>query len=465
MTEDLHVVVLAAGKGTRMRSSVPKVLHRAAGLPLIEWVVRLARSLRPKSITLVLGHGAAAVREWFDGASDLRFVMQEPQLGTGHALLQARPVLDGESGTLVLLSGDVPLLSKESLERIVETRRELGASVVVASAFVDDPDGYGRIVRVDGRLARIVEHRDASAAERDIREINSGVYGFALASLFEALDQMGSNNAQGEYYLPDLVDIYRRAGKVVHAEVLPNADEIRGINTRVELAALGSLLQARINDALMTSGVTLVDPATAYVGPDVRIGMDTVIHPFVCLEGRTSIGSDCEIHSGARIVDSRIGDRVTILNHTVVNDSEVADEARLGPFAQLRPKTSVAEGVHIGNFVEIKKSTIGARTKIGHLSYVGDSSVGAGVNIGAGTITCNFDGRSKHQTTIGDNAFIGSDSTLVAPVTVGEGAYVAAGSSITEDVPPGALGIARSRQANKPGWAHNRTSQSPSKKR
>jgi len=459
--EELHVVVLAAGKGTRMRSELPKVLHRAAGLPLIEWVLRLARSLEPASITMVLGHGADQVRAELSGAADVRFVLQEPQLGTGHALLQARPLLAGRPGTVVLLSGDVPLLTRRSLERVVAIRRELEAAVVVASAHVPDPTGYGRIVRKDGALERIVEHRDATDDERQIKEINSGVYAFAMDKLFESLAQVGSGNAQGEYYLPELVDIARRSGRAVHAEVLSDAHEILGVNTRVELAALARMLRARTNTALMESGVTLVDPDTAYIDPDVRIGPDTVVHPSVSLEGRTSIGVGCELQSGVRIVDSTLGNQVSVLNHSVVQNSTVADDAKIGPFARLRPQSVICEHVHIGNFVEIKKSEIGAGSKIGHLSYVGDASVGAGVNIGAGTITCNYDGVTKHKTAIGDRAFIGSDTTLIAPVSVGEGAYIAAGSAITEDVPGGALGVARSRQTVKPGWATQRFQTTP----
>jgi bifunctional UDP-N-acetylglucosamine pyrophosphorylase/glucosamine-1-phosphate N-acetyltransferase len=456
VTDDLHVVVLAAGKGTRMKSAQPKVLHRAAGLPLIEWVVRAARALRPVSITVVLGHGSDQVREWFADDESIRFVIQEPQLGTGHALLQAERVLTKRRGTVLLLSGDAPLVTKASLERLVATRREHGASVVVATADLTAPAGYGRVVRENGGLARIVEDRDATPAEREITEVNSGVYAFALASLFEALRGLGTSNAQGEYYLPELVAVHRQAGHVVMAERLEDADEIRGINTRAELAGVGRLLQDRINGDLMAGGVTLVDPSTAYIGPDVDIGADTVLHPFVFIEGRSTIGAGCEIHAGSRILDSKLGARVTVYNHTVIAESEVGDDVHLGPFARIRPMSTVGVGAHVGNFVEIKKSTVGDGSKIGHLSYIGDSAVGAGVNIGAGTITCNFDGHAKHRTVIGDKAFVGSDSTLVAPVSIGPGAYVAAGSAITEDVPAGALGIARGRQANKPGWAKAR---------
>ena len=462
-SQDLHVVILAAGKGTRMRSALPKVLHQAGGLPLIEWVVRLARSLGPKSITLVLGHGADEVRAWFAHASDLQFVVQEPQLGTGHALLQARPVLEGKGGRVLLLSGDVPLLTAGSVRGLLEAQATQRAAVVVATARVANPFGYGRIVRNDGRLTRIVEHRDASEGERAIDEINSGVYVFELEPLFAALARVGSANAQGEYYLPDLVGIYVHDSRPVDAQIVMNADEIRGINTRAELAEVGRLLQARTNEALMAAGVTLVDPATAYIGPDVAIGQDSVIQPFVFLEGATSIGDNCEIHAGVRVVDSAIGNNVKILNHSVVVQATVGAGADIGPFARLRPASSLGERVHIGNFVEVKKSSIGHGTKIGHLSYIGDATVGAGVNIGAGTITCNYDGHQKHQTVIGDGAFVGSDSTLVAPVTVGAEAYVAAGSAITQDVPDGGLGIARARQANKPGWAAERAARRQSR--
>ena len=462
-SEELHVVILAAGKGTRMRSTLPKVLHRAGGLPLIEWVVRLARSLEPRSISVVLGHGADEVRAWFSRAHDLQFVVQEPQLGTGHALLQTRALLDGTAGRVLLLSGDVPLLTAASVRRLLDAQTAQGAAVVVATARVPDPTGYGRIVRNSGRLTRIVEHRDASEAERAIDEINSGVYVFELAPLFGALARIGSANAQGEYYLPDLVGIYAHDGRAIDAQVVPDADEIRGINTRAELAEVGHLLRARTNHALMASGVTLVDPATAYIGPDVTIGQDSIIHPFVFLEGSTSIGDNCEIHAGVRLVDAAIAKNVNIFNHSVIVESMVGEGADIGPFARLRPKSMVGERVHIGNFVEVKKSTVGADTKIGHLSYIGDATVGAGVNIGAGTITCNYDGHQKHQTIIGDGAFVGSDATLVAPVTIGSEAYVAAGSAITHDVPDGGLGIARTRQANKPGWAAARAAKRQSR--
>lgn len=458
----LHVVVLAAGKGTRMRSELPKVLHRAGGLPLIDWVLRLARGLNPASITVVVGHGADAVRAALP--ADVRTVLQEPQLGTGHALLQTRSLLEGASGRVLLLSGDVPLLRPASVWALLQRQAARHAGLVVATAMVEDPDGYGRIVREGEQLARIVEHRDASDRERTIREINSGVYVFDLAPLYAGLATLGSANAQGEYYLPDLVGQYRSAGVVVDALAIEDADEIRGINTRAELAAVGAVLRSRTNAALMESGVTLVDPSACYIDPDVRVGRDTVLHPGVILQGTTSIGVGCEVYPGVRIVDSQIADGVTVFDHSVIADSAVAEGATIGPFARIRPGTELGAGVHVGNFVEVKKSRLGGGTKVGHLSYIGDSDVGSAVNIGAGTITCNFDGRAKHQTVIGDGAFVGSDSTLVAPVRIGSGAYVAAGSAITENVPDGALGIARGRQTNKNNWAYDREKASGLKK-
>jgi bifunctional UDP-N-acetylglucosamine pyrophosphorylase/glucosamine-1-phosphate N-acetyltransferase len=322
----------------------------------------------------------------------------------------------------------------------------------VLTATVPRPTGYGRIVREDGRIARIVEEKDASAEERAIQEINSGVYAFDLAPLFPALRTIASNNAQGEYYLPDLVAIYRQRGLVVETVSVSDVREIQGVNSRAELAAVGEVVRQQKNDALMASGVTLVDPATTYVEDTVVVGPDTVLHPNVYLEGRTTLGAQCVVHAGSRIVDSTIGDRVIVKNYTIITNSVLQADVQIGPFAHLRPGNEVREGAHIGNFVELKKTVMGEGAKAGHLAYLGDARIGSGVNIGAGTITCNYDGTRKHQTVIEDGAFIGSDSQLVAPVTVGKGAYVAAGSSIVEDVPAGALGIARGRQVNITGW-------------
>ena len=450
----LHIVILAAGKGTRMKSTLPKVLHKAGTLPVIDHVLRIAGTLQPASITLIVGHQAKVVETAVGIRPGLRFAVQEPQLGTGHALLQAEPGLAGLSGTVVLLSGDVPLLRPETLATLVNVHAERNAAATVLTAVVDDPSGYGRIVRDDaGRIAAIVEHKDATAGQRAIAEINSGIYAFALEPLFGALRDVGASNAQGEYYLPDLVSIYRARGLTVETVIAPDPREILGVNSRKELATVTSILQQRTNDALMESGVTMVDPATTWVGPDVAIGADTTLHPGVYLEGTTTIGRGCVIHSGVRIVDSRIDDDVTINNFCVIVESHVARGARLGPFAHIRPQSEVGEEAHIGNFVELKKTTLGKGSKANHLAYLGDATIGERVNVGAGTITCNYDGVNKHPTIIEDGAFIGSDSQLIAPVRVGRGAYVAAGSSITEDVPADALGIARGKQVNREGWA------------
>lgn len=449
---DRHVVVLAAGKGTRMKSAAPKVLHAAAGLPLIEHVLRIADASDPASTIVIVGHQAEDVRTALTHRPGLRFALQEPQLGTGHALLQAEPLLAGASGTVVLLSGDVPLLRPSTVAALLDAHENGGAAATVVTARVDSPDGYGRIVREQGSVAAIVEHKDATPEQRAIDEINSGIYAFDLAPLFDALHGIGTANAQGEYYLPDLVKIYRARGLKVETFVVDDAREILGANSRKELAELGSILRSRINDALMDAGVTLVDPATAYIGPDVTIGPDTIVHPGVHLEGRTRIGSRCEIHSGVRIVDSSVDDGAVIKNFCVIVESHVSSGAQIGPFAHLRPQSDVGEEAHIGNFVELKKTSVGRGTKASHLTYLGDATVGENVNVGAGTITCNYDGVKKHPTVIEDGAFIGSDTQLIAPVRVGKGAYVAAGSSITEDVPAESLAIARGKQVNKDGW-------------
>jgi bifunctional UDP-N-acetylglucosamine pyrophosphorylase / glucosamine-1-phosphate N-acetyltransferase len=435
-----------------MKSAVPKVLHPAAGLPLIEHVLRTADTINPASVVLIVGHQADAVQAALTSRAGVRFALQEPQLGTGHALLQAEAALTGATGTVVLLSGDVPLLRPQTLEALVRQHQASGAAATVLTALMDDPSGYGRIERHDGRIVAIVEHKDANADQRAIKEINSGIYAFDVAPLFDALRQIGSANAQGEYYLPDLVRIYRERGLPVETVVLDDAREIMGVNSRAELAQVAEVLRMSKNEALMAAGVTIVDPATAYIGPDVTIGPDTTIHPNVQLEGRTRIGSGCDIQSGVRIVNSTLADNVFVNNHCLVVDSTIGRGARLGPFAHIRPESNVGEDAHIGNFVELKKTTLGRGSKANHLAYLGDAVVGEKVNVGAGTITCNYDGTAKHRTTIEDGAFIGSDSQLIAPVTVGRGAYVAAGSSITDNVPAGSLAIARGKQVNKEGW-------------
>ena len=457
---DLHLVILAAGKGTRMKSALPKVLHRVGGVPMIEHVVATGKRLQPRSMTVVIGHQADALKASLSTHHDLRFVVQEPQLGTAHALLMTEPALRQATGTLVMLSGDVPLLTANTLQALVSRHDSTGSAVTVLTAVVDDPTGYGRIIRSGEKIARIVEHRDATDEERRIEEINSGIYAFALDGLFDALKSIASENAQGEYYLPDIVALYRRHGRGVETLVATDVDELRGINSRVELAATSRIVRERKNAELMASGVTLDDPHTTYIDPDVTIGADTIIHPGVSLEGRTTIGSGCEIHSGVRIVDSRIGDRVVVHNHCVINESSLESDSAVGPFAHLRGGAVVSDHARVGNFVELKKTTLGAGSKAMHLAYLGDAQIGAKVNVGAGTITCNYDGVNKNQTTIEDGAFIGSDSQLVAPVTIGKGAYVGSGTTVRENVPPGALAVSGGKQRNLEGWVDKKKKRS-----
>ena len=453
---ELHVVILAAGKGTRMKSALPKVLHKAHGLPLIEHVLRASGALNPSSTVVILGHQAETVRQALGPRPGLHVAIQEPQLGTGHALLQAESVLRNARGTVLLLSGDVPLLRTATLQRLLETHRARGAAVTVLTAVLDDAAGYGRVVREDGKIAAIVEHKDATPEQREIQEMNSGIYAFELEPLFDALRQIGSANAQGEYYLPDLVKIYRQRGRVVEAVVTEHPAEVLGVNSRVELAEVAAVLKDARNVGLMESGVTLIDPDSTFVGFEVTVAPDTIVYPNVHIEGKTSIGSNCVIYPGVRIADATIEDDVVINNSCVICESRVRAGARLGPFAHIRPQSDVGEHAHVGNFVELKKTTLGAGSKANHLAYLGDATIGSKVNVGAGTITCNYDGTNKNPTVIEDGAFIGSDTQLIAPVRVGRGAYVAAGSSITEDVPADALAIARGKQVNKEGWVSKR---------
>jgi bifunctional UDP-N-acetylglucosamine pyrophosphorylase/glucosamine-1-phosphate N-acetyltransferase len=455
----VHVVILAAGKGTRMKSALPKVLHRVAGLPMIAHVLRTAATLAPSSTTVVVGHEAALVRSALSGNagySGLTVVVQEPQLGTGHALLTAEPALRNAAGTVVLLSGDVPLLTPDTLKRLVDRHEAMNAAATVVTALVDNPHGYGRIVRSGEQIARIVEEKDAIPAERTIREINSGIYAFALEGLFDAVRGIAANNAQKEYYLPDLVAIFRARGRVVETVTVPRSEEILGINSRLELAAVGRIVRDTKNTELMAAGVSIDDPATTYIDRDVVVGADTVIHPGVSLEGTTTIGSGCEIHSGVRIVDSRIGRGVIVHNHCVITNTSIADKASVGPFAHLRHEASVGAGAKVGNFVEMKKTSLGTGSKAMHLAYLGDAVIGENVNIGAGTITCNYDGATKQTTTIEDGAFIGSDTQLIAPVTVGKDAYVGTGTTVRENVPAGALAVSAGKQRNIGGWVERK---------
>jgi len=431
-----------------MRSRQPKVLHPLCGRPLIAYPLRTARALADR-IVLVVGPNADEVVTL--AGSDVRAVVQRERLGSGHAVLQAKPEC-GE-GTILVLPGDMPLLSVETIERLVAHHRKSHAAATVLTAVVTEPQGYGRVLRQGGRVKRIVEDRDATDAEKKIAEINTSVYCFAAGRLWRALGRVRADNDQGEYYLTDVIGVLSRAGARVDALLTSDPGEAAGVNDRKQLAAVAAVQRRRILDRLMEDGVTILDPASTYIEDTVTIGPDTTIHPQVVIEGQSVVGSECVIGVGCHLSSTRLADRVTLLPYCVLRESMIDDAATLGPFCHLRPLSHVGPRAKVGNFVELKKSKIGRGSKVPHLSYVGDATVGEGVNVGAGTITCNYDGVNKHETRIDDRAFIGTNTSLVAPVTVGEGAYIGAGSTITKDVPPGALAVGRAHQVVKDGWA------------
>jgi len=454
----LTTVVLAAGEGTRMRSRLPKALHCIGGRPLIAYPVRLARQLGGR-LVLVVGRGSEEVRQAVGEGPSVHFIEQKERLGTGHALQQARSACGNGSGTVLVLPADTPLLSALTLERLVERHRGSGAAATLLTAVLDAPEGYGRVVRDAGRVRAIVEDRDASPEQKQIREVATSVYAFDARRLWPALDQVRADNDQGEYYLTDVIAILGRQGQPIEAVMAEDPAECLGVNDRKQLARVAALLRARALERLMSEGVTVLDPATTYVDDTVTVGTDSVLAPGVVLEGATAIGAECTVGLGCHVSDSRLGDRVTLKPYCVLSQAIVEDEATLGPFCHLRPLSHVGARAKVGNFVELKKSRIGRGSKVPHLSYVGDATVAEDVNIGAGTITCNYDGVKKHETRIGRGAFIGTNTSLVAPITIGEGAYVGAGSTVTEDVPPGALALGRAPQVTKEGWVARRKQQ------
>ncbi len=445
-------VILAAGKGTRMRSALPKVLHRAAGRPLLQWVVDAARAAGCQRILVVVGHGAERVREEIGayGDQDLGWVLQAEQRGTGHALAQAEAEIPGEA-TVLVLSGDVPLVQTSTLDRLAEAADEGWGAMTVAE--LPDPGMLGRVIVEDGAFRGIVEYKDASPEQRAIRLINAGIYALPAPEIFGYLRNLKTDNAQGELYLTDAVTQAGREGHPVRLVHLPDPDEALGVNDRTELARVHRLLIGRHLVALMKAGVTILEPERTVIEPGVRVGEDTVIHPGASLLGDTAVGRDCTIHQGAWLRDTVVGDGTTVEPYSVLESAEVGDACRVGPFARLRPASRLLRGSRVGNFVEVKNSVLGEGAKAGHLSYLGDATVGEGANIGAGVITCNYDGVGKHPTEIGPGAFLGSDTLLVAPVKVGAGASTAAGSIITRNVPDGALAVSRVRQKNLEGWA------------
>ncbi len=457
----LNVVILAAGQGKRMHSALPKVLHRLAGKPLVRHVIDAARALNPATIVVVYGHGGEAVREAIAGPG-IAFAKQEPQLGTGHAVLQAVPLL-GAAETTLILYGDVPLTSIEALKALVGAAQKGGGAggMAILTVELDDPTGYGRMVRSgtvggkrpsSGSIVRIVEHRDATEAERAIREINSGIMAMPTARLKDWLAKLSNTNSQGEYYLTDIVPMALAEGITIASATAPHAWEVLGVNSKAQLAALERIHQRKLADALLEAGVTLADPARIDIRGMLSCGQDVSIDVNCVFEGDVVLGNDIVIgpHCVLKNVRVRAGTRIEAFCH--LEDAEVGAHCRIGPYARLRPGAQLDEHVHIGNFVEVKKSTIGAGSKANHLAYVGDSEVGKNVNIGAGTITCNYDGVNKSKTIIGDGAFIGSDSTLVAPVTIGAGAYIGAGSTITKAAPADKLTLTRAKQLTVDAW-------------
>ena len=446
-------VILAAGKGTRMKSGLVKVLHPAAGRPMIRWVVDAARDAGAAPVVLVVGHQSDAVRSLYSDVAYIRCALQEEQLGTGHAVACARGELAGFSGTILILCGDTPLLRSETLQGLIAFHREKGAALTVLTAVMDNPHGYGRVVRdSDGRVLRIVEQKDATQDEQAVCEINSGIYCMEASFLFANIDSVSSDNAQQEFYLTDLVSMAVKQGLTCLGSCTDDAEEIMGVNDRAQLAEAARILRRRINRNLMCAGVSLVDPDHCYIDHGVRIGPDTVIHPNCTISGATVIGSCCTIENGVSIDSCTIGDNCHIKAGSVLEGSVLHTDVSVGPMAHLRPGTLLNDHVKIGNFVETKKIVMGEGSKASHLTYLGDAEIGNNVNIGCGTITCNYDGVNKHRTVIGDDVFIGSDVQLVAPVSVGRNSLVAAGTTVTVDVPPDSLAISRVPQVNKEGW-------------
>lgn len=443
-------VVLAAGRGNRMKSEKIKVLHPICGISMLGHTVNALKESGVRDCIVVAGYQHRAVMD--ELRNEVRYVIQREQLGTGHALMQVQGHVD-DTADMLVLCGDTPLLKPETLKRLVDSHQGSRAAATVLTAVLDDPFGYGRVIRNDrGEIVRIVEEADATPAEAAVKEINTGIYCFQAAKVFRALSSVRTTNAQKEYYLVDVIPVLLSQGERVHSLRTDDPDEVMGVNTRKDLSRAERLMRRRIVERLWGQGVSIPDPDTVYIDPRARVEMDSTILPFTVIEGYCEIGKGCRVGPGAHIISSKLGERVSIL-YSVVEESRIGNDVSIGPFSHLRANTILEERVSVGNFAEIKNSRVGSGTKIPHHSYLGDAIVGQGVNIGAGAITVNYDGINKNATVIGDHAFIGCNSNLIAPVRIEEGSYVAAGSTINKDVPAGALAIARSRQENKPGWA------------
>ena len=449
----LETIILAAGKGTRMKSEMPKVLHEVGGKPMLQHVINAAKKAGSSREVVVIGSGAELVAKKISG---VEFVMQEEQLGTGHAVLSARKNFAQSEGMVLILCGDTPLLTAELLKKFTAAHESSNCAATVLIAKMPDATGYGRVVREeDGTFKKIVEDKDANESEKKIREVNAGVYCFDVKKLFYALTKVKNDNAQGEYYLPDALTILNDSGEKIGVFTADYADEILGINSRIQLAAVDRVFRMKKNQELMNAGVTIIDPNTTFIDFDVEIGKDTIIKPNVYIEGHTTIGTECTIGPNIRFVDMKVGNKVKA-QFSYCHEAELCDGVTLGPYVHIRPGTTIGMDVKIGNFVEIKNSNIGKGSKLPHLQYIGDTDMGKNVNIGCGTVTCNYDGKNKFRTKIGDNAFIGCNTNLVAPVSIGDGAYTGAGSTITKDVPKNNLAIARARQTNIEVWKDKR---------
>lgn len=453
--KDTIALILAAGKGTRMKSKLPKVLHRVGGVPMVEQVLQAVKAAGTKRQIVVVGFGGEAVQEYLGDQAET--VVQEKQLGTGHAVLQAEQALQGAQGTLLVTCGDTPLVTTDTFRNLLACHEESGAAATVLTAIMPNPFGYGRVIRNDqGQVVKIVEQKDGTPEELAVHEVNAGIYCFDLSLLWDMLHNVTNENAQGEYYLTDLIGMLVDAGKVVSAFAAPDYNETLGVNSRQQLAQAEQVLRHRKLDQLMVDGVSIIDPQNTYVGANVTIGRDTVLYPGTILEGHTTIGENCEIGPYVRMTNVKMGDN-DHLQFTYAHDCEIKNGCEIGPFVHFRPNTVIGNDVKVGNYMEVKNSIIGDGTKLPHLSYIGDSDVGEHVNIGCGTITVNYDGKIKHRTHIGDHAFVGCNSNLIAPVSVGNYTYIAAGSTITKNVPDKALGVGRARQKNIEGWVTDDT--------
>lgn len=442
-------LILAAGQGKRIKSDLPKVLHKVCGKEMVNHLIDTLRKGNVEDINVIVGKGAELVKE-NTKARNVSYSLQEEQLGTGHAVKCARYFLKNKKGTVAIFNGDAPLIKEETIEELFKVHKESANSATILTSILDDASGYGRIIRNENEVLKIVEHKDCNEEEIKVREINSGMYCFEIESLVECLDNLSNHNSQGEYYLTDVIGMMKEKNEKVGALVI-NYEETLGVNSRVQLAEVEAILRKRINNKHLENGVTIIDPNTTYIGIDVEIGQDTIIYPGNVIEGNTVIGKNCMLYPNSRINNSIIGEDVEIQS-SVILESEVGNNTTVGPFAYIRPQSIIGKNVRIGDFVEIKKSTIGNNTKVSHLTYVGDAEVGEGCNFGCGTVTVNYDGKNKNKTIIGNNSFIGCNTNLISPVTVEDNTYIAAGSTITNNVKSGELAVARAKQRNIEGW-------------